>query len=161
MKWAGRTREGQERCGTHPFRDLVHRAGRLRDKGPEMEEGRWRRMLGEALPGLDLECLKERGKSLGCGCCGSCCRGRGGPEGDSGRAMTWCRAVEERIRAVDRMQSPAREGCKEDGGALPGTAARLVSWVGSRCRQGKEVVGDGRRGCGRQGTEIRTRRARG
>ena len=42
-------------------------------------------------------------------------------------------AGEERIRAGDKMQSPAREGCKEDGVELRGTAARFASWVGSRC----------------------------
>ena len=40
VKWAGRTRGGQERRGTRPFFDVVRRAGRPRDQGPEMEEGR-------------------------------------------------------------------------------------------------------------------------
>ena len=62
VKWAGRTTGGQERRRTLVFRDLVHRAGTPRDKGPEMTEGRWRRMLGEALRWVDLECLKERGR---------------------------------------------------------------------------------------------------
>ena len=26
-----------------------------------MEEGRWRRMLGEALPGVNLDCPREKG----------------------------------------------------------------------------------------------------
>ena len=39
VKWAGRTRGGGG-PGTHPFRDLVHRAGRPQGKGLEMEEGR-------------------------------------------------------------------------------------------------------------------------
>ena len=62
VKWAGRTRGGQERRGTHPFSDLVGRKGRPRERGPEMEEGRWRRMLGEALPGVSLDCLQEKEK---------------------------------------------------------------------------------------------------
>ena len=62
LKWAGRTRGGRERRGTRPFSDLVSRAGRPRERGPEMEEGRWRRMLGEALPGVSLDCPRERGK---------------------------------------------------------------------------------------------------
>ena len=62
MNWAGRTRGGQDRRGTRLFCDLVLRAGRPRDQGPEMEEGRCRKMLGEALPGVDLECPKERGR---------------------------------------------------------------------------------------------------
>ena len=62
VKWAGRRRGGREECGSHPFRNVVHRAGRPQDKGPEMAEDRWRRMLGEALPGLDLEGPKERGR---------------------------------------------------------------------------------------------------
>ena len=62
VKWAGRTRGGQERRGTRPFCHLVGRAGRPRDKAPEMEESRWRRMLGEALPGVNLDCPQEREK---------------------------------------------------------------------------------------------------
>ena len=60
VKWAGRTRGRRERTGTHPFSDLVGRAGRPGERGPEMEEGRWRRMLGEALPGLNLDCPQEK-----------------------------------------------------------------------------------------------------
>ena len=55
VKWVGRTRGRRERRGTHPFSDLVGRAGRPGETGPEMEEGRWRRMLGEALLGVNLE----------------------------------------------------------------------------------------------------------
>ena len=62
VNWAGRTRGGRERRGTRPFCDLVGRAGRRREEGPEMEASRWRRMLGEALPGLNLDCPVERGK---------------------------------------------------------------------------------------------------
>ena len=62
MKWAGRTREGQEKRATRPFSDPVGRAGRPRERGPEMEEGRWRRMLREALPGVSADCPRERGK---------------------------------------------------------------------------------------------------
>ena len=61
VKWAGRTRRRRERRGTHPLSDLVGRAGRPGERGPEMEEGRWRRMLGEALPGVNLECPQEKG----------------------------------------------------------------------------------------------------
>ena len=62
VKRAGRTRGGREKRGTRPFSDLVVRAGRPRERGPEMEEGWWRRMLGEALPGVSLDCPRERGK---------------------------------------------------------------------------------------------------
>ena len=62
VKWAVRTRFGQERSGTHPFSHLVSRAGKPRERGPEMEEGRWRRVRGEALPGISLDCPQERGK---------------------------------------------------------------------------------------------------
>ena len=62
MKLAGRTRGGQERQGTRPLFDLVHRAERPREQGPEMEEGSWGRTLGEALPGVDLDCTKEQGR---------------------------------------------------------------------------------------------------
>ena len=62
VKWAGKTRGRREKRGTRPFSDLVGRAGRPRERGPEMEEGRWRRMLAEALPGVSLDCLQEKGK---------------------------------------------------------------------------------------------------
>ena len=66
VKWAGRTRGGRKKRGTHPFSDLVGRAGRPRGGGPVMEEGRWRRVLGEALPELSLDCPRDGGKSPGC-----------------------------------------------------------------------------------------------
>ena len=62
VKWAGRMRGGREKRGTHPCSDLVGRAGRPSEEGTEMEEGCWRRMLGEALAGLSLDCPRERGK---------------------------------------------------------------------------------------------------
>ena len=32
--------------------------------GLEMDEGRWRGMLGAALPGVRLDCAREKGKKL-------------------------------------------------------------------------------------------------
>ena len=68
VKWAERMRGGRERCGTHPFRDLLHRAGRPQDRGPGMTEDRWRRLLGEAPPGMDLAGPKKGGEGSGCRC---------------------------------------------------------------------------------------------
>ena len=62
VKWAGKTRGLREKKGTRPFSNLVGRAGRPRKRGPEMDEGRWSRMLGEALPGVSLDCPQEKGK---------------------------------------------------------------------------------------------------
>ena len=62
VKWAGRTREGREERGTRPFSNLVGRAGRPREKGPGIEEGGCRRMLGEALSGVSVDCPREWGK---------------------------------------------------------------------------------------------------
>ena len=62
VKWAGKTTGRWEKRGTRPFSDLVGRAGRPRERGPEMEEGRWRSMLGEVLPGVSLDCPQEKGK---------------------------------------------------------------------------------------------------
>ena len=62
VKWAGKSRGRREKRGTRPFSDLVGRAGRPRVRGPEMDEGRWRRMLGGALPGVRLDCPQEKGK---------------------------------------------------------------------------------------------------
>ena len=62
VKWAGKTRGRREKRGPRPFSDLVGRAGRPRERGPEKDEGRWRRMLGAALPGVRLDCLQEKGK---------------------------------------------------------------------------------------------------
>ena len=60
VKWAGKTRGRREKRGTRPFSDLVGRAGRPRERGPDMDEGRWRRMLGAALPGVRLDCPQEK-----------------------------------------------------------------------------------------------------
>ena len=62
VKWAGKTRGRREKRGPRPLSDLVGRAGRPRERGPEMDEGRERRMLGAALPGLRLDCPQEKGK---------------------------------------------------------------------------------------------------
>ena len=60
VKWAGKTRGRREKRRTRPFSDLVRRAGRPRGRGSEMDEGRWRRMLGEALPGVSPDCPQEK-----------------------------------------------------------------------------------------------------
>ena len=62
VKWAGKTRGRREKRRTRPFSDLVGRAGRPRERGPEMDEVRRRRILGAALPEVGLECPKEKGK---------------------------------------------------------------------------------------------------
>ena len=62
VKWAEKTRGRREKRGPRPFSDLVGRAGRPRERGPEMEEWRWRRMPGAALPGVRLDCPQERGR---------------------------------------------------------------------------------------------------
>ena len=62
VKWAGKTRGRRDKRGPRPFSDLVGRAGRPGERGPEMEEWRWRRMLGAALPGVRLDCPQEKGK---------------------------------------------------------------------------------------------------
>ena len=62
VKWAGKTRGRRDKRGPRPFSDLVGRAGRPGERGPEMEEWRRRRMLGAALPGVRLDCPQEKGK---------------------------------------------------------------------------------------------------
>ena len=62
VKWAGKTRGRRDKRGPRPLSDLVGRAGRPGERGREMEEWRWRRMLGAALPGLRLDCPQEKGK---------------------------------------------------------------------------------------------------
>ena len=62
MKWAGKTRGRREKRAPRPFSDLVGRAGRPRERGPEMGQGRWRRMLGAAHPGVRLDFPQEKGK---------------------------------------------------------------------------------------------------
>ena len=61
VKWAGKTRGRREKRGPRPFIDLVGSAGRPRKRGPEMDEGRLRRMLGAVLPGVRLDCPQEKG----------------------------------------------------------------------------------------------------
>ena len=62
VKRARKTRGRRDKRRPRPFTDLVGRAGRPGERGPEMEEWRWRRMLGAALPGVRLDCPQERGK---------------------------------------------------------------------------------------------------
>ena len=62
VKWAGKTRGRRDKRGPRPFSDLVGRAGRPGERGPEMQEWRWRRMLGAALPRVRLDCPQEKGK---------------------------------------------------------------------------------------------------
>ena len=62
VKWAGKTRGRRDKRGPRPFSDLVGRAGRPGERGPEMNEGRWRRMLGAEPPGVRLDCPQEKGK---------------------------------------------------------------------------------------------------
>ena len=62
VKWAGKTRGRRDKRGPRPFSDLVGRAGRPGERGPEMEEWRWSTMLGAALPGVRLDCPQEKGK---------------------------------------------------------------------------------------------------
>ena len=54
VKWAGQTRGGG-RPRTRPFKDVVQRAGRPWDTGPEIAKGQWRRLPRAALPGIDLD----------------------------------------------------------------------------------------------------------
>ena len=62
VKWAGKTRGKRDKRGPRPLSAPVGRAGRPGERGPEMEELRWRRMLGAALPGMRLACPQEKGK---------------------------------------------------------------------------------------------------
>ena len=62
VKWAGKTRGRREKRGPRPLSDLVRRAGRPGERGPEIEEWRWRRLLGAALQGVRLDCPQEKGK---------------------------------------------------------------------------------------------------
>ena len=62
VKGAGKTRGRRDKRGPRPSSDLVGRAGRPGERGPEMDEGRWRRMLGAVLPGVRLDCPQEKRK---------------------------------------------------------------------------------------------------
>ena len=62
VKWAGKTRGRREKRGPRAFSDLVGRARRPRERGREVDEGRWGRMLGAAPPGVRLDCPQEKGK---------------------------------------------------------------------------------------------------
>ena len=78
VKWAGKTRGRRKKRGPRPFRDLVGRAGRPRERGPEMGEWRWRRMLGRRSRGCAWTVPRRGGRSPGFRCCESRCSGRGG-----------------------------------------------------------------------------------
>ena len=70
VQWAGKTRGRREKRGPCPFSDLVGRAGRPRERGREMDEGRWKRCAWTD--------PRRRGRSPGFRCCESDCSGRGG-----------------------------------------------------------------------------------
>ena len=48
--------------GSPPLQPADRQGKEAKGKGPEMDEGRWRRMLGEALPGVSLHCPQEKGR---------------------------------------------------------------------------------------------------
>ena len=65
QSWAATSSKEEEKgtaARTQPFRDLVHRAVRPQDRRPEIVKDRWRRMLGEALPGVQLDSPREKGR---------------------------------------------------------------------------------------------------
>ena len=62
VKLVGKTRGRRDKRGPRPFSDLVSRAESPRERGPDMGEGRWRRMLGAALAGVRLDCPQEKGE---------------------------------------------------------------------------------------------------
>ena len=72
VKWAGKTRGREDKRGPRPFSDLVGRAGRPGERGPDMEEWRWRRMLGARSRGCAWTVPRRGGRSLGFRCCESC-----------------------------------------------------------------------------------------
>ena len=79
-----------------------------------MEEGRWRRMLGEALPGVSLDNPREREKKP-CGCCGSCCRGRVGTKARRREGQEQDRSAHPCHHLGDTMQRQAHGRYREDG----------------------------------------------
>ena len=146
MKWAEMTRGGPERRGISPFSDLVGRAGRPREKGPEMEEGAGRG-APRGDPGLSLRTWE---KAEGCGCGGSCCRGRAGTRARRRAGQEKDRGAHPCHHLDDGMQSQAHggytkgrrawaTGCRQDG------PERLAWEVDDRRQaQGKHGAGDGR-----------------
>ena len=70
LREVGRVDEGGAGEARDPPLQRPGRQGReAKERGPEMEEGWWRRMLGEALPGMSLHCPREQGKKprVSCG----------------------------------------------------------------------------------------------
>ena len=108
VKWAGKTRGRREKSRPRPFSDLVSRAGRPRERGPEMDEGRWKRMLGAALPRCAWTVPRRRGRSPGFRCCESYCSGRGG-------TVVTRRAGQEQEREVLEAGGQGRAEGRADG----------------------------------------------
>ena len=126
VKWAGRARGVRERRGTHPLSDLVGRAGWPRKRRPEMEEGRWRRMLGEVLPGVSLDCPQERGKK---------------PKGSNAAGAVAAGGVARR-RGVGRGRELDRgaHGHQHGGARLPGSAGGTGRREARRAAGGEDSV---------------------
>ena len=110
------------------------RAGRPRGRGPEMEECRWTRMLGEALPGVSLDCPWERGKKP------RVRKLRELLQRDCTRER--CRAGQEQVSSVHPHQHVGARHTKSAGWTHGRGARRAAGGEDSRCRQGKEMVKD-------------------
>ena len=78
VKWVGKTRGRQERRGTRPFSDLVSRAERPRERGPEMDEGDVRGCWERGSRWWAWTVPRRRGRNPGLRCSESYCSGRGG-----------------------------------------------------------------------------------
>ena len=124
-----------------------------RERGPEMEEGRWRRILGEALPGMSLDCPRERReKAQGADAEGAVAeagvvRRRGVGQG---------RRRTEVLIFVIMWATGCRARRTEGTGRAEGRGLQAAGGVGSGGGHGKEMVVDRRRGSMEQETSEGT-----
>ena len=132
VKWAGKTRGRRDKRGTRPFSDLVGRAGRPRERGPEMEEGRWRRMLGAALPGVRLDRPQEKGRKP--------------------RVQMLRELLQRKGRYGGDAEGWAGAGTGSARGRGPGACGGTGRWDAGRRTRG---VGRGGGGCGGDVTDTR------
>ena len=150
-----------------PFSDLVGRTGRPRERGPEMDEGRWRRMLGEELPGPSLDCPQEKGRKSRvqmlrellqqegryggdawdwAGAGPGCARGRGpGACGGTGRQDAG-RDAREADAGDGRRWRRVRGGCDGHEERRKGAERRRYAGKGRETAEGRGGCGDGGHG---------------
>ena len=145
VKWAGRTRGGQERRRTHPFHDLVHRAGEQVEEdagGGAPGGGRgWTQGTGQKTQGADAEGAPAEGGVVLRGA-GDKAMAQRAPDGRVSVRLTRRRAWPMRSKRTTGGQAQEgvdRDCCKARG--MPGLGVSTQEGCGRDGRRGRQKHG--------------------